>query len=108
MEASTGFWHEIKPNWTITVATKRDAPRDHEDGRPEFAGVHWEDRIVRAASLDFDAFDRRYIVNESLMPQFPVRLRSRFKELIPQPIRSRLGRLRRQIIDRTERVQTSS
>ena len=26
MEASTGFWHEVKPNWSTTVATKRDAP----------------------------------------------------------------------------------
>ena len=64
MEASTGFWHEVKPNWSTTVATKRDAPLDFEDSRPEFAGSRWEERIVPAASLNFDAFDRRYVVNE--------------------------------------------
>jgi glycosyltransferase involved in cell wall biosynthesis len=105
MEASTGFWHEVKLNWSATVATKRDAPRNHEDGRPEFAGVRWEERIVPAASLDFDAFDRRYVVNESLMPEFPVRLRhSRLKEMIPEPIRARLGRLRHQIIGPAKRL----
>ena len=108
MQASTGFWHEVKPNWSATVATKRDAPLDFEDSRPEFAGSRWEERIVPAASLDFDAFDRRYVVNERLMPKFPVRLRrSRLKELIPVSIRARLGRLRRLIIGLRERLQTS-
>ena len=64
MEASTGFWHEVTPNWSAAVATKRDAPLDFEDARPEFAGARWEERIVPAASLDYDAFDRRYVVNE--------------------------------------------
>jgi hypothetical protein len=99
MEASTGFWHEVKPNWTTTIATKRDAPLDFEDSRPEFAGSRWEERIVPAASLDYDAFDRRYVVNENLMPEFPVRLRhSGLRAVIPQPIRAPLGRLRRQIL----------
>jgi glycosyltransferase involved in cell wall biosynthesis len=99
MEASTGFLHEVTPNWGTTIATKRDAPLDFEGARPEFAGSRWEDRIVPAASLDYDAFDRRYVVNESLMPEFPVRFRrSGLKTVIPQPIRAWLGRLRRQIL----------
>ena len=106
MEASTGFLHEVTPNWSTTIATKRDAPLDFEDARPEFAGSRWEERIVPAASLDYDAFDRRYVVNESLMPEFPVRLRrSRLKEMIPESIRTPLGRLRRQILPLLDQLQ---
>jgi Glycosyl transferase family 2 len=99
IEAGTGFWHERKQDWMTTVATKTDAPLDFENTRPEFAGSRWEERIVPAASLEYDALDRRYVVNESLMPEFPVRLRrSRLKSVIPEPIRARLGRLKRQIL----------
>jgi glycosyltransferase involved in cell wall biosynthesis len=99
MQASTGFLHEVTPKWNTSIATKRDAPLNFEDARPEFAGACWEERIVLAASLDYDAFDRRYVVNESLMPEFPVRLqRSRFKELIPHPVRVHLGRIRRVLL----------
>jgi hypothetical protein len=108
MEASTGFRHEVTPNWRDAIATKRDAPLDFENARPEFAGACWEERVVSAASLDYDAFDRRYVVNESLMPEFPVRVRqSRLKEMIPQPIRVQLGRLRRQMLLLREQLQPS-
>ena len=96
MEASTGFLHEVTPNWRAAIATKRDAPLAFENAGPEFAGACWEERVVSAASLNYDAFDRRFIINENLMPEFPVRLpRSRLKETIPQPIRASLGRIRR-------------
>jgi glycosyltransferase involved in cell wall biosynthesis len=99
MEANTGFLHEVTPNWSKSIATKRDAPLDFKDARAEFAGSQWQDRIVPAASLDYDAFDRRYIVNENLMPEFPVRLRRvNLRELIPRPLRPPLGRLRRQAL----------
>jgi Glycosyl transferase family 2 len=100
MEARTGFWHETKPNWSTAVATKRDAPLDFEDTGPEFAGSQWQDRIVPAASLDYDTFDRRYVVNENLMPEFPIRLgpADRIRAVIPQPLRPPLGRLRRQTL----------
>ena len=108
MEASTGFWHEVTPNWRTEIATKRDAPLDFTNARPEFAGTRWEDRVVPAASLEYDAFDRRYVINESLMPEFPVRLRrSRLKAIIPEPIRRRLGRLKRQVLLRREQLQPS-
>ena len=108
MEASTGFLHEVTPNWSAAIATKRDAPLDFGNARPEFAGACWEERVVSAASLDYDAFDRRYVVNESLMPEFPVRLRrSRLKEMIPQPIRVPLGRLRRHVLLLLEQLQPS-
>jgi len=110
MQASTGFWHETKPNWRSTVATKRDAPLNFEDVRPEFAGSRWEERVVPAASLDYDAFDRRYVVNEQLMPEFPVRLRGsrRLKAMVPKPIRASLGRLWRHILLMRERLQPTS
>jgi hypothetical protein len=99
MDASTGFLHEVTPNWRAAIATKRDTPLAFENARPEFAGACWEERVVSAASLDYDAFDRRYVINENLMPEFPVRLpRSGLKEAIPQPIRASLGRIRRLLV----------
>ena len=99
MEASIGFLHEVTPNWSAAIATKRDAPLDFKDAAPAFAVSHWEERIVPAASLDYDAFDYRYIVNESLMPEFPIRLprSQRLKQMIPRPIRTRFGGLRRHL-----------
>jgi Glycosyl transferase family 2 len=108
IQKGTGFWHEFKPEWSRTVATKRDAPLDFEDARPEFAGSRWEERVVPAASLEYDRFDRRYIVNESLMPEFPVRLRhSGLKAMVPKPFHAPLGRLRRQTVRLVERLQPS-
>jgi hypothetical protein len=100
MEASTGFLHEVTPNWRANIATKRDAPLDFENAGAEFAGACWEERVVSAASLDYDAFDRRYVVNEGLMPEFPIRrqLRDRFRDVIPHLIRAPLGRLRRLLL----------
>lgn len=97
MQASTGaaFWHEVTPNWRTAIATKRDAPLDFEDADPKYAASHWEERIVPAESLDYDAFDRRYVVNESLMPQFPIPIphSQRLKAMIPTSVRAPLGRL---------------
>lgn len=108
IQARTGFWHEGKADWSSTVAAKNDAPLDFDNSDPEFAVSRWEERIVPAASLDYDAFDRRYVVNEDLMPEFPIRLRhSRLKAMIPQPIRARLGRLRRQMLPMLGQPQPS-
>jgi hypothetical protein len=109
MEASTGFLHEVTPNWSTTIATKRNTPLDFKDAGPAFAVSRWEERIVPAASLDYDAFDHRYIVNESLMPEFPLRLprSQRLKQMIPEPIRARLGRLRRHLQHVLGQVQPS-
>lgn len=112
MKASTDFLHEMTPNWSTTIAAKRDAPLDFEDARPEFAASRWEERIVPAASLDYDAFDRRYVVNEILMPKFPVRIQhSGLKAVIPESLHAPLGRLRRQILlplDRARGVVTGA
>jgi glycosyltransferase involved in cell wall biosynthesis len=97
MKASTGFWHEVTPNWTAAIATKRDGPLDYKGWGPEFATSRWEERIVPAESLNYDASDRRYVVDESLLPRFPLRVprSQRLKAAIPLPIRAVLGRLRR-------------
>jgi hypothetical protein len=96
IEAGSAFPHEAKADW-LAANTTRQRPRScSEEGLPEFAAANWEERIVPSAALDYDRFDRRYIVNEKLMPEFPVRPpRSRRTEAIPQPIRAILGRLRR-------------
>jgi hypothetical protein len=109
MEASTGFLHEVTPNWGTAIATKQDAPLDFKNARPEFAGDCWEERVVSATSLYYDAFDRRYTVNESLMPEFPVRLpRSLIiKNMIPHSIRKPLGRIRRLLVGKFQRVGRS-
>jgi len=98
MKASTGFLHEVTPNWSSSIATKRDAPLDFKNAGPEFAESGWEERIVPAVALDYDMFDRRYVINESLMPEFPVRLRRGvLKTVIPQSLHQPLGWLRSQI-----------
>jgi glycosyltransferase involved in cell wall biosynthesis len=96
MEAATGFLHEVTPNWEFTIATKRNAPLDFKDAGAKYAVSRWEERIVPAASLDYDAFDFRYVINESLMPKFPVPIpySRRLKAMIPASIRAPLGRLR--------------
>jgi glycosyltransferase involved in cell wall biosynthesis len=96
IEVLSGFKHEAKANWDKSVATQRDAPPYWEDAHPQFVATRWEERVVPAASLDYDGFNRRYVVNENLMPEFPVRpSRSRIREAIPQPIRAILGYSRR-------------
>jgi hypothetical protein len=87
----------VTPNRRINIATIRDAPLDFKDAGPKYAASRWEERTVPAASLDYDAFDRRYVVNESLMPQFPIPIppSQRLKAMIPLSIRAPLGRLRR-------------
>jgi glycosyltransferase involved in cell wall biosynthesis len=38
----------------------------------EFLGVRWQERVVPASSLCFDARDRRFEINEDMMPPLPV------------------------------------
>lgn len=65
------FGHETVKDWGNAVASVREtrAGFDHPD--PALAGEHWEERIVPASRLDFDGGDRRYVVNEHLMPKVP-------------------------------------
>ena len=99
IEARNGFSHEARSDWSgaiIRLAGGHLETEEQDRRRPDIEGVHWEERIVPAESMNYDEFDRRYVVNEKLMPEFPVRPpRSRLREAIPQPIRATLGRLRR-------------
>jgi glycosyltransferase involved in cell wall biosynthesis len=102
------FRHEAMANWGAFIAAVRNAPSDFQAASPEFAAAHWEERIVPAASLNYDGFDRRYVVNESLMSRIQARSRrSRLKAVIPQPIRAPLGRLRRRTLLLLEQLQAS-
>ena len=108
IEAGSGFRHEALANWGAAVAAARDTPVDLEGARQEFAGARWEERIVPDAFLNYDGFDRRYVVNESVMPQIPVPpARSRLRIVIPEAIRALLGRLQRQMLLLLERLQPS-
>ena len=52
--AGNGFLHEAAANWAALVAGARHNRPDLSGVRPELAGACWEDRIVAAASLDYD------------------------------------------------------
>ena len=111
VEAGNGFRHEAVANWDAAVVAARNAAPDFESARWEFVGTRWEERVVPAASLNYDEFDRRYVVNESAMPPIPgvvpPSLRSRLRALIPQPICAPLGRLRHQTLFLLERPRAS-
>jgi Glycosyl transferase family 2 len=97
IKVGNGFRHEATSNWLATLMAARDTPADLSAARAEFAGVRWEDRVVPAASLNYDGFDRRYVVNDSAMPQIPVAsVRTILRAVVPEPIRAPLGRLLRQ------------
>jgi glycosyltransferase involved in cell wall biosynthesis len=99
IEAGNGFLHEAITNWAALVAGARYTRPDLSGARPDFAGARWEERIVPAASLNYDEFDRRYVVNESAMPEIPTPpAHSRLRALVPAPIRAPLGRLLRQTL----------
>jgi hypothetical protein len=99
IEAGNGFLHEAIANWAALVAGARYTRPDLSGARPEAAGARWEERIVPAASLNCDEFDRRYVVNESAMPELPTpAARSLLRGLVPASIRAPLGRLLRQTL----------
>jgi Glycosyl transferase family 2 len=63
------FVHEAIPNWAQEMGQIRaDPARGLNKVGVEHAGEMWEERIVDAASLDHDAHDGSYVLNEDLMP----------------------------------------
>jgi glycosyltransferase involved in cell wall biosynthesis len=103
IEAGTGFRHEALPNWRAAIG---NASVDFESVRPEFAGARWQERVVPAASLSYDGFDRRYVANESLMPRMQIRPRRwRLRGMIPERIRAPLGQFRLQTLTLAERLR---
>jgi glycosyltransferase involved in cell wall biosynthesis len=108
IEARGMFPHEARSNWRAVIAAEgrtRSRFEPAEKTGAELIRPRWEERIALAATLDYDAFDRRYIVNEELMPEFPVRRpRSFLRKAIPQPIRATLGPVRRRALLLLERL----
>lgn len=64
------FQHEAIADWGSAVANIEDRSLLERTG-VEYVTLRWEDRVVPASSLNFDAHDRRFAVNESLMPTMP-------------------------------------
>jgi hypothetical protein len=82
------FRHEALANWSSCLASVRTRRPGYASAAPRLAAVYWEQRIVSSSSLDFDACDRRYVVNEGLMPPIP---RPRWHLRPPVPRRIRKG-----------------
>ena len=62
------FLHEAVADWGEAVAGVRVTRDLLDHAGKEFVTGRWEDRIVPADSLEFDANDRRLVANEALMP----------------------------------------
>jgi hypothetical protein len=110
-EAGTAFQHEGLRNWGGVVAAGRDPSGENFESVP-LAGTRWEERLVPAASLNYDAFDRRFVIDESLLSASPIRLspshlRKVIRKVTPQPIRATLGRLRHRTMAAVQRLQPS-
>jgi hypothetical protein len=71
--AAGHFSHEAIADWGEAIASVRSTRALVERTGVQYASASWEDRIVPAASLDFDAHDCRLVMNESLMPPIPDR-----------------------------------
>jgi len=66
------FIHEAIPNWGEAIGSIRDdLTRGLKSAGSKHAGTKWEQRVVDASKLNYDAHDRRYVVNEDLMPAIP-------------------------------------
>lgn len=97
------FQHEAVANWAQVVAAIPLTHARFAGAHPQFAGSHWEERVVAASSLDYDAFDGRYVLNEGLMPRLPRGTErlfrgavARLKAMVPEPIRGPLSGIQRQ------------
>ncbi len=66
------FIHESIPNWgKVVEGIRSDQARGLDQVGPEHAGAAWEERIVDSSTLDYDAHDGTYVLNEALMPPLP-------------------------------------
>jgi hypothetical protein len=67
------FEHEAVADWGAAVGAVRTSRSMMQRTGTEFATLRWQDRVVPASALDYDAHDRRLAVNESIMPRIPRR-----------------------------------
>ena len=68
IDAGTAFEHEAIRDWSGAVAGVRESRDGFAETGIEYADVTWRERIVPASGLCFDSLDRRFEVNEDLMP----------------------------------------
>jgi hypothetical protein len=68
------FLHEAIPNWAELIGRIRDDPMTGlTSSHKEHVAATWEERIVDASTLEYDAHDGRYVINDHLMPVIPGR-----------------------------------
>lgn len=91
------FEHEAVEDWGAAVGALRTSTSMMERSGIEFATLRWEDRVVPAATLDYDARDGHLVVNDELMPAVPGRT-ARVKATASNA--RRLGRLARKLAHR--------
>ena len=69
------FLHEALPEWASVIDPERMRSNGREEAMrqagPGHVAASWEERVVDASKLNFDAHDRRFVVNEDLMPPIP-------------------------------------
>lgn len=73
--ALAGGWfaHEAIADWGDAVGQVKETRALMERTGTEFMTTAWKDRIVAADTLEYDAHDRRLVVNEDLMPPLPTK-----------------------------------
>lgn len=68
------FLHESRPNWQKTIESLKKnkylLSKGYKEANPQYATTDWQDRVVEASTLDYDANDGKYIVREDLMPKY--------------------------------------
>ncbi len=90
IESGKSFSHEAVANWSSAVASVRQTRAGFANYSPKLAARNWEERIVSASSLDFDNFDRRYNINENIMPRIQKPRYFNIKKFVPLPMRKLL------------------
>lgn len=69
------FQHEAIANWSATVEPSAVQRHRWKDlvliTDPQKMERTWESRVINASSLNYDAHDDRYVINEHLMPPIP-------------------------------------
>lgn len=87
------FGHEDVEDWAGAVARIRAVGGFR--GTPSGRQATWEDRVVPAAALDFDAQDGAYVLNEHLMPPVPASKLLRLLRRADRGLTARVRGLRR-------------
>lgn len=95
--AAGGFVHEAVADFASTIESQRRGTSWTEASRQTCgADRSWQDRVVAAAELDYDAADGTFVVREDLMPKLPTAFSSTvdFAKWYPRETARRLLRPR--------------